>query len=152
VETVLALETREARLLATLYLTEECWVRLIQPGQHVLEHVRVDGRIFGELGPTVLPFSFLLVARDRDVAALPGGDARRKSGIVAIATVPQDNLPRPLLLRSGREVVRIGFAHRLQFQVSLFRPADANPELLGLLAKALTRRTAWGKTQRLAAG
>src|SRR5262249_60457448 len=86
------------------------------------------------------------------VAALPGGDARRKGGIVAIATVPHDNLPRPLLLRSGREVVRIGFAHRLQFQVSLFRPADANPELLGLLAKALARLTPWGKTQRLAAG
>jgi len=83
---------------------------------------------------------------------LPGGAALLKSGIVALATVPQDNLQRLLLRRSGLEFVLIGFAHRLLFHISLSRPTAADPESLGLLAKALTRLTAWGKTQRLAAG
>ena len=59
---VAPLETRKARLLAPLDATEERLIRLIQPRQHVLQDVAVNGRILGELRANVLEFRFLLIA------------------------------------------------------------------------------------------
>jgi hypothetical protein len=85
VEAVAALEAREASLLTPLHAAEEGLVGLIQPRQHVLQHVAVDGGVLGERRPDVLEFRFLLVARDGHVAALIGGNALFEGNIVELA-------------------------------------------------------------------
>ena len=54
------LETREARLLASLEATEERLIRLVQPRQHVLQDMRVDDGEVGKIGAYLLEFSFLI--------------------------------------------------------------------------------------------
>ncbi len=83
------LEAREARLLAVRQAPEERLIRLVQPRQHVLQDVRVDCGVFRELGADHLQLRLLLIARDGDVAALPGGDALLKRGVVERATAPE---------------------------------------------------------------
>ena len=42
----------------------------------------------GISGANGFEFGFLLVARDRDVAPLPGGDALLEGGVIEIAATP----------------------------------------------------------------
>jgi hypothetical protein len=72
---VAPLEAREPRLRAPLDATEERLLGLLQPRQHVLQHMRVDGGVLRECGPHRLQLGFLLEARDGGMALLPGGDA-----------------------------------------------------------------------------
>ena len=79
--------------------------------------MRVDGGIFRELRTDGLQLGFLLIARHRDTAPLPGGDALLEGRVIEHAAVPQDALEltflcgcRPQLLLVRRAVRRL-FAH-----------------------------------------
>jgi hypothetical protein len=48
-EAIATLEAREARLLPALHPPEERLIGPVEPGQHVLEEVRVEGGVLGEL-------------------------------------------------------------------------------------------------------
>ena len=50
---------------------EERLIGLVEPCQHVLQDVRVDGGVLRECGAEVLQLGFLLEARDGDADALP---------------------------------------------------------------------------------
>ena len=88
VDAVAALEPWETRLLAPLDATKERLVGLIKPGKHILQDVAMDGLVLRHLGANGLEFGFLLVARDRDAAPLPGGDALLEGGVIEIAATP----------------------------------------------------------------
>src|SRR5262249_7252717 len=62
-EAITALEAWKAGLLTPLHAAEEHLVGLVEPRQHILEHMAVDGGIVWELGADVLELGFLLVAR-----------------------------------------------------------------------------------------
>ena len=57
----------------------------------------VDGSILRKRAANVLHLRFLLIPRDGDVAALPGGDVLLQGGIVEIAAAPEDFIQHPLL-------------------------------------------------------
>src|SRR5260221_11425695 len=122
VEAVAPLETWESSLLAALHPSEEGLIGLVEPGEHVLEGVGVNGRVCGELGADSLQFRFLLVARDGDVAPLPSRDALLHSGVVEIAAAPEDCIQRALLGGRGPQLLFVRLAHRLHVTVSP-RPA-----------------------------
>ena len=84
-----ALEAREARLLASRHPPEERLIGPVEPGQHVLQDVAVEGGVLRHVRTDILQLGFLLVARDRDVAALPGGDALLQGGVGERATAPE---------------------------------------------------------------
>jgi hypothetical protein len=112
---VLPVEAGEPWLLAIRYPLEEGLIRLVQPGQVILQHVAVDGCVFRERLADVLQLRFLLVAREADVAALPGGDALLKRRVVERATAPQDALKLALLLGRRPEFLLVGPAARRLF-------------------------------------
>ena len=72
----------------------------------------VDGGIVRELGADVLEFRFLLLAREADVAALPGGAALLEGDMVAGTAAPQDTLQRARLCGRGLELLLEGLAAR----------------------------------------
>src|SRR5216683_3207165 len=113
VEAVAALEAWEAGLLAPLHAAEERLVGLVEAGEHILEDVGVDGRVFGERGAHGLQFSFLLKAGDGSVAPLPGGDALLQRGVVEIAAPPEHVVQRPLLGRRRAQLLFVRLAHGL---------------------------------------
>jgi hypothetical protein len=115
-----ALVAREARLLAALHPAEERLIGPVQPRQHVLQHVAVDGGVLREFRPNGLQLGFLLVAGDGDAAALPGGDALLQGRVVERAAAPEHVLQRPLLGRRGARLLLIGFADALPFHLPLF--------------------------------
>src|SRR5262249_10964778 len=123
-EAIAALEAREARPLAPVHPTEERLRGHIQSGQHVLQEVRVDGSILRQLGADGLQLRFLLKARDRDVAALPGRDALFEGDVVKRATAHQCTLQFPLQLGSRLELVFASLAHALLVHPALFCLAD----------------------------
>jgi hypothetical protein len=82
----------EAWFFTILDAAEEGLVRLVQAGQDILQHMAVDGGVFRELLTDRLQLGFLLIPREGDVAALPGGDALFQGGVVERATAPQDVL------------------------------------------------------------
>ncbi len=147
-------EAREAGLLAALYPPEERLLGLVQPRQHVLQHMAVDRGVLRILRPDGLQLGFLLVAREGDTASLPGGDALLQGRGVEGAAAPQDNLQCPLLGRSGPELLFLGCTtHRLVLvHVLLFQSSSATTAIQGTSGSSPTRLTAWGESQRLAAG
>src|SRR5260221_5949480 len=60
VQAVAALEAREARLLTALYPAEERLIGLVEPRQHVLEEVRLEGGVLWHLRADGLQLCFLL--------------------------------------------------------------------------------------------
>jgi hypothetical protein len=74
-EAIPPLETREASLLAALHPAEERLIGLVEPGQHILQHMAVDCGVLWELGADGLQFGFLFIAREGDASPLVGGDA-----------------------------------------------------------------------------
>src|SRR5262249_9271185 len=97
VPAVVPFEAWEARLLAPLHPTEEGVIGLVQPRQHILQHVAVDRGVRRELRADDRELGFLLVARDRDVATLPGSDAVFQGDIVEGAAAPEYLVHHPLL-------------------------------------------------------
>jgi hypothetical protein len=77
-----------------------------------LEHVAVDGGILWEGRVDILELGFLLRAGERDMAALPGGDALLECRVVQRTAVPQDLLQRTLLRWCGAERFLVGRAAR----------------------------------------
>src|SRR5258706_14645876 len=115
-ETVVAvapLKARETWLFPPRQTTEERLVRLVQPREHILQDVCVDRSVLREIRPQVLQLCFLLVARDRDAAPLPSGDALLQRRIVERAAAPQVKLQRPLLLGRRLQPVLVALAHAL---------------------------------------
>src|SRR5262249_15800540 len=118
---VRAVEPRKARLFAIRYPAEERLVRLVEAGQHILQNVAGNGGRLRAPLPRVLEFGFLLVAREGDAAALPGGDALLQSSVVERATVPEDALQRTLLCGRGPQLLLVGLVARCLFaHVSVF--------------------------------
>src|SRR5260221_14636513 len=79
----------------------------------------MDGGVVREVLTEVLQLGFLLIARDTDVAALPGGDALFQAGVIERAAAPQDELKlallaggRPQFLLEGG-VPSLGYGFRL---------------------------------------
>jgi len=93
-------ETRETRLLAAVNPSEEGLVGLVEPCQHVLQHMGVDGGVGRHGRSEVLQLGFLRRARDGAVAALVGGDALLQGRVGERAAVPDHCVQRRL--RSGR--------------------------------------------------
>ena len=63
---VAALKAREPRLLPVRQTAEEGVKGLLQAGEHILEHVAVDGGVFRELRTDRLQLGFLLRARETE--------------------------------------------------------------------------------------
>ena len=72
----------------------------------------VDGGVLRERCAEVLQLRFLLIAREREVAALPGGDALLQRRVVESTAQSKHTPKRPLLLKRGLEVVLVGLAYR----------------------------------------
>ena len=144
------LKTRETRLLAAVDAPEERLVGLVQPGQHILQDMRVDGLILGERSTDVLAFCFLLVPRDGDTTPLGGDDALLSRRVVQVAATPHHSVKRPLLGRRGRQFLLVGLAYRGLAHVSLFCLADSYPVMPW--AQASTRLTTAAAAPWLAAG
>ena len=53
---------REARLLSRLHAAKERLIGLVEPREHILQDVLVDGRVLWKVGADVLEFRFLLIA------------------------------------------------------------------------------------------
>jgi len=70
-------EAREARLLAALAAAEERLIGLLQAREHIVQHRAVDRLVRWKVRADGLQFRFLLLAREGDAAALPGGAALR---------------------------------------------------------------------------
>ena len=56
------LEARETGLLARLHPSEESLIGPVEPGEHVLQHVAVEGGVFRERGADILQLGFQLSA------------------------------------------------------------------------------------------
>src|SRR5262249_49918216 len=120
VEAVASLEAGEARLLAPLHAAAERLIGPVESRQHVWPDMRVDGRVFGDLGADRLQLRCLLVAADADAASLPRGDALLQGGVVELAAAPQDFVQRPLLGGRRTTLLLECLAPCLLFQVALF--------------------------------
>ena len=60
------LEARKARLLSCRHPAQARLLGLVQPRQHIVQALGVDGRVCGDLGADGLQFGFLLEARGAD--------------------------------------------------------------------------------------
>src|SRR5262249_42635148 len=92
------LKPRNAGVLARRHAANEGLRGRVQPSEHVLEHLGLDGGIVREGGASLLEFRLLLRARDpAALAAAPPGEALLQGGGVEQATAPQYLLQRPFL-------------------------------------------------------
>jgi hypothetical protein len=107
---ILALEARESGLLAALEPAEERPIRLVQPREHVLQHMAVEGSVLQKRRADILQFGFLLELRDGDLAALPGGDALLQRCVVEHSAAPEHRVQRTLLGRRRTEFLFVGLA------------------------------------------
>src|SRR5260370_25316986 len=101
----------EAGLLAIGEPPEERLIRLVQAGQHVLEHGDVGGGVVGRVRAQGFQLGFLAVAREGHAALPPQRDALLKRGVIEGATAPQDTLKFPLLGGRRLEFLLVGLAH-----------------------------------------
>jgi hypothetical protein len=85
----------------------------VQPGQHLLQDMAVEGRILWHTRAHVLEFRFLLEAADGHAPLAVAGDALFQRRVVERATAPQDALKRALLGGRRLELLLVGRAHRL---------------------------------------
>jgi len=85
----------------------------VEPRQHLLQHVAMEGRVLRQLSAEVFQFRVLLRAMDRDSARSPPGNALFQRRVVERATAPQDKLQRPLLLGRRPQPVRVARAQAL---------------------------------------
>ena len=112
-----ALQAWEARLLASGYPAEERVLRRVQPRQHILQHVAMQGGVVRELGTNGLELGFLLRARaagqtwQRTQAVLRWSRATLER--VRQRHTTHDALQRTLLSGRGLELLLGGLAHTL---------------------------------------
>jgi hypothetical protein len=122
---VLALEAREARFLAPFEPAEEGLIGLVEPREHILQHVAVDGGVLGKRGADILEFGVLREPRDGDRAALPGGDTLLQRRVGERAAAHEDALKLPLLGGRGPELRLVGFMAGRLVHILVFRPGSA---------------------------
>jgi hypothetical protein len=91
---VRAVEARKPRLLPVRDAPEERLVGLLQPGEHVLQPMAVEGGIVWHVRTQRLPLRFLLIAREGDAALFVQTDALLQGRVGEGATMPQDECPR----------------------------------------------------------
>ncbi len=108
---VLALEPGKARLFSMRQAAEEGLVRLLEAGQHVLQDMAMDAGVLWHLRAQGFQLGFLLIAREADVAALPGGDALFQGGGRERAAAPQDALKLALLGGRRPQLLLLRLAH-----------------------------------------
>jgi hypothetical protein len=106
------LDAGEPRLLPVCHPPEERLLRLVKPGQDLLQHLAVEGRVLRELRADGLAFCFLLLTCGRDVAPMPGGDALLQGHSVERAPAPQHALKLPLLGTRRAQLLLVGLATR----------------------------------------
>jgi hypothetical protein len=82
--------------------------------------MRVNRRVLWELRADVFEFCLLLIAGDRSMSPLPGGDALFQGDFVEIATTPEHCVQRSFLGRRGPQFLLVGLARRLLFHRNLF--------------------------------
>src|SRR5262249_8909313 len=123
---VLALKAGKAGLLSTRRPAEEGVIGLVQPGQHILQHVAVDGAVLRERLAQLLQLGFLLVARGAlALPAAPPGEALLQRAVVERAAAPQ-HLRQRLFLRWRRlEFVLERLAHAVHLTVRSARQYSA---------------------------
>jgi hypothetical protein len=85
-------------------------IRPVEAREQVLQHLRVDGCVVGELRPNGLELGVLLEAPDRHLTALVGGDALLWGRVGELAAQQQHTLQLPLLLRRRIELALVGLA------------------------------------------
>src|SRR5262249_2898696 len=109
-----AMKAGEPRLFALGHAAEEGVIRLVQPRQHLLQHMAVEGGVLREGGAHLFAFALLLQTGGRaPLPAPPPGDALFEGDVVERATAPQDALQRTLLGRRGPQLLLVRLAHSL---------------------------------------
>jgi hypothetical protein len=71
----------------------------------------VDGGVVRKLGAQILQFRLLVVARDGDLATLPGGDALLQGSVVQLTATPRYVVQRPLQRRRGTQLLFVRLVH-----------------------------------------
>jgi len=104
------LETGKSGLFSALETAEERLIRPIEPCQHILQHMTIDGGIVGHHCPEIFQLSFLLIAGNRDAALLPEDDALFERSVLESAALPYHLIQHSLLLGGSPEPVLVGFA------------------------------------------
>lgn len=126
VETVAALEAGESWCLSRLYPAKERLIGLVEPRQHILQDVAVNGCVLRECGADVLQLGFLLVAGEGDATAAVGSDTLLQGRVVEPAARPQDAIQHLLLCGRWFDLVLVGFSQTLLFHTFPFRLAEAD--------------------------
>src|SRR5258708_34190421 len=143
------MKAREPWLAARGHAAGEGLIGLGQPGQHILQHVRVDGGVVGQVGAQVLELRFLLVAARGHAALAVEGDALFQGGVVERATAPQDSSKRTFLVGRGLQLLLIGFARGLHISPALSvrrYTVEWSPGSHGLPWPQKTRASTWRAT------
>jgi hypothetical protein len=118
---VFALESRVARLLARPHPAEEGGKRFVQAGEHILQHLAVDGGVCRKCLLDGGQCGLLLRAGGAVVrSASPARRALFAGHVIKRATAPYDLGHRRRLLRGGPQLVFVGLARRLRFHTSQF--------------------------------
>src|SRR5258706_11681823 len=109
---VAALEAREGRLFPIGQTAKEGLIGLLQPGQHILQNMAMDGTVLGQVRTQVFQLGFLRIAREGHATLAVEADALLQSGVVERATAPQDRLKLTLLDGRWLELLLIRLAAR----------------------------------------
>ena len=80
----------------------------------------MNRRVLWELRADVREFRLLLLAGDRSMTPLPGGDALFQGDSGEMAAMPEHGIQRSLLGRRGPQVLLVGLARRLLVPRNLF--------------------------------
>ena len=100
VEAVAPLKAREARRLSFPDAAEERLIGLVEPRQHILQDMAVDGRVLRECRAHVLQLGFLRIARERDAALAVEEDALLQRRVVESCDTPTRYRPAPAPVRA----------------------------------------------------
>src|SRR5262245_19281330 len=84
----------------------------------------MDGLVDWHLGANGFELGFLLVARDRDMTSLIGGDALLQGSIVQITAAPQHFPQRLLLGRRGTQFLFVSLVYDMVVHSDVFRLID----------------------------
>src|SRR5262249_51621026 len=106
---VAPLEARNAWFLAVRQPAEDRLIGRVQPGQHRLQDLRVEGGVCGERGAQGRELGLLLDAGGAlALPPPPPGEALVQGGVVEHATAPEHLLPLALLLGRRLELLVVG--------------------------------------------
>src|SRR5215469_4745217 len=116
----LALEAGIPRLLASSDAAEEGLEGPVEPGEYVLQDLRMDVAVFGPCHLNVRQLGALARRSNAHAAFVPRIAALLEAGIVELTAAAQYNRHRALLLGSGHHVILERLAHGLLIHSHLF--------------------------------